>query len=111
VIDATPPTLLNLGARAALQIPQPLVQTMTTNVPGPQFPLYVLGRQMVQAHPYAPIGDNVKIAVAVFSYLGELSFGMTAESSAAPDLDIVAQGIDHGLAELRPKSATSRRAG
>jgi WS/DGAT/MGAT family acyltransferase len=115
ILGAVPPALLGLGASAAFQIPQPLVQTMTTNVPGPQFPLYVLGRRMLQAHPYAAIGDNMKIAVAVFSYLGELSFGITAESSAAPDVDILAQGIHHGLAELlaelHPHPATSSQAG
>lgn len=110
VLDAAPAALLKFGASAAFQIPQPLVQTMTTNVPGPQFPLYILGRQMLQAHPYAPIGDNVKIAVAVFSYLGQLSFGITAESSAAPDLDILAEGIHHGLAELDPQPAVTSQA-
>jgi len=109
MLGAAPPTLLKMCARAAFQIPQPLVQTMTTNVPGPQFPLYVLGRQMVQVHPYTPIGDNVKVAVAIFSYLGQLSFGITADSSAAPDLDILARGIQRGLAELRPRPATVSR--
>jgi WS/DGAT/MGAT family acyltransferase len=107
MLGAAPPTLLRLGARVAFQFPQSLVQTMTTNVPGPGFPLYVLGRKMLQVHPYAPIGDNVKIAVAIFSYLGELSFGITADSSAASDLDVLAQGIHRGLAELQP-AATSR---
>jgi WS/DGAT/MGAT family acyltransferase len=106
MLGATPPTLLRLAARVAFQLPQSLVQTMTTNVPGPGFPLYVLGRKMVHIHPYAPIGDNVKIAVAIFSYLGELSFGITADASAASDLDVLAQGIHRGLAELRP-AATS----
>jgi diacylglycerol O-acyltransferase / wax synthase len=102
MLAAAPPALLNLGTHAAFRIPQPLVQTMTTNVPGPQFPLYILGRKMLQAHPYAPIADNVKISIAVLSYLGQLSFGITAESSAATDLDILAKGIRHGLAELHP---------
>ena len=101
MLGATPPSLLKLGARVGFQIPQPLVQTMTTNVPGPPFPLYILGRKMLQAHPYAPIGDNVKIAIAIFSYLGQLSFGVTADSSAASDVDILFQGIHRGLAELR----------
>src|SRR5215475_11486426 len=103
MLGAAPPTLQMLCARAAFQIPQPLVQTVTTNVPGPQFPLYILGRQMLQAHPYVPIGDNVKIAIAIFSYLGQLSFGITADSSAATDMDILAQGIHRGLAELQPQ--------
>jgi diacylglycerol O-acyltransferase / wax synthase len=102
MLAAAPPALLNAGTQAAFRIPQPLVQTVTTNVPGPQFPLYILGRKLLQAHPYVPIGDNVKIAIAVLSYLGQLSFGITAESSAAADLDILAEGIRHGLAELHP---------
>jgi diacylglycerol O-acyltransferase / wax synthase len=77
-------------------------------VPGPQVPLYVLGRQMVQAHPYTPIGDNVEISIATFSYLGQVSFGITADSTAAPNLDILVRGIHHGLAELQP--ATTRPA-
>jgi diacylglycerol O-acyltransferase / wax synthase len=93
MLAAAPPPLLNLGTRAAFRIRQPLVQTVTTNVPGPQFPLYILGRKMVQAHPYVPIADNVLLSIAVLSYLGQLSFGITAESSAAPDLDILAKGI------------------
>jgi diacylglycerol O-acyltransferase / wax synthase len=64
-------------------------------------PLYILGRKMLQAHPYVPIADNVKMSVAVLSYLGQLSFGITTESSAAPDLDILAKGIRRGLAELQ----------
>jgi diacylglycerol O-acyltransferase / wax synthase len=107
LLAAAPPALLNAGTRAAFRIRQLLVQTVTTNVPGPQFPLYILGRKMLQAHPYIPIGDNVKIAVAVLSYLGQLSFGITAESSAAPDLDILAKGIGHGLAELNPASGAT----
>jgi hypothetical protein len=77
-------------------------------VPGPQFPLYVLGRQMVQAHPCAPIGGNVRIAIAIFSYLGRFSFGITADSSAAADLGILARGIRRGLAELQDLSGARR---
>lgn len=100
MLGLVPPTLLELGSRAAFQIPQPLVQTVTTNVPGPQFPLYLLGRQMQQAHPYVPIGDNVRIAIAIFSYLGQFSFGITADPSAGPGLGVLARGIRRGLAEL-----------
>lgn len=102
LLGATPPSLLRLGARVAFQLRQSLVQTRTTNVPGPGFPLYVLGRKLVQVHPYAPIGDNVKIAVAIFSYLDEISFGITADASAAADLGVLAKGIHRGVAELQP---------
>jgi WS/DGAT/MGAT family acyltransferase len=104
------PTLLALGSRAAFQLPQPLVQTVTTNVPGPRFPLFVLGRRMVEAYPYVPIGDNVRISIAIFSYLDRFSFGITADYSAAPDLDVLTKGIRRGLAELQAQSAAIRRA-
>jgi diacylglycerol O-acyltransferase / wax synthase len=104
------PTLLALGSRAAFQLPQPLVQTVTTNVPGPRFPLFILGRRMVEAYPYVPIGDNVRISIAIFSYLDRFSFGITADYSAAPDLDVLTKGIRRGLAELQAQSATRRTA-
>ncbi len=94
------PTLLALGSRAAFNLPQPLVQTVTTNVPGPRFPLYILGRRMEGAYPYVPIGDNVRISVAIFSYLDRFTFGITADYDAVPDLDILAEGIGRGMAEL-----------
>jgi len=111
ILGLAPSPLLALGARAAFQLPQPLVQTVTTNVPGPQFPLFILGRQMIEAHPYVPIGDNVQIAVAIFSYCGRFSFGITADPSAAPDLHILARGIGRGLTELEAHSAPTGRAG
>jgi WS/DGAT/MGAT family acyltransferase len=104
------PTLLALGSRAAFQLPQPLVQTVTTNVPGPRFPLFILGRRMVEAYPYVPIGDNVRISIAIFSYLDRFSFGITADYSAAPDLDVLTKGIRRGLTELQAQSAARRTA-
>jgi hypothetical protein len=65
---------------------------------------------MVEAHPYVPIGDNVRIAIAIFSYLGRISFGITADSSAAPALDVLAKGIRRGLAQLEAQSLATRRA-
>ena len=72
MLGLTLPTLMAYGVRAAFQVPQPLVQTVTTNVPGPPIPLYLLGRKLRQLHPYVPIGDSVHISVAILSYLGRL---------------------------------------
>jgi diacylglycerol O-acyltransferase / wax synthase len=102
------PSLLALGTHAAFQVPQPLVQTVTTNVPGPRSPLYLLGRRMEAAYPYVPIGDNVRISIAIFSYLDRFSFGVTADYSAAPDLDVLITGIRRGLAELDTRAAAAR---
>ena len=94
------PTLLALGSRTAFQVPQPLVQTVTTNVPGPRMPLYLLGRRLDRIYPYVPIGDNVRISIAIFSYLERFTFGITADRDAVPDLNVLAKGIRRGLAEL-----------
>ncbi len=105
------PSLLALGSRAAFRLPQPLVQTVTTNVPGPQFPLYLLGRKLVELYPYVPIGDNLRIGVAIFSYLDRLSFGITADYRAVPpeDLDVLSTGIKRGLSDLRQTVVPGRR--
>ena len=94
------PTLLALGSRTAFQFPQPLVQTVTTNVPGPRLPLYLLGRRLDRIYPYVPIGDNVRISIAIFSYLERFTFGITADHDTVPDLNVLAKGIRRGLAEL-----------
>ena len=94
------PMWLALGTQAAFRIRQPLVQTVTTNVPGPRRPLYVLGRPLIALHPYVPIGNAVRISIAILSYLDTVSFGVTADYDSAPDLDTFTEGIRRGLAEL-----------
>jgi hypothetical protein len=100
MLGVSAPMWLALGTQAAFRFPQPLVQTVTTNVPGPRLPLYVLGRQMTVLYPYVPIGNSVRISIAILSYLDTVSFGITADYDAVPDVDVVVQGIRRGLAEL-----------
>jgi WS/DGAT/MGAT family acyltransferase len=95
-----PPMLLALGTRLASRIPQRSVNTVTTNVPGPQYPLYVAGRQMLEAFPYVPLAASARISVAIFSYLGALNFGVTGDYDTAPDIGVLCRGIEDGLAEL-----------
>jgi len=95
-----PPMLLALGARIATKAPQRNVNTVTTNVPGPQLPLYVLGRRMRQVYPYVPLAGQVRVGVAIFSYDGEVTFGITGDYDGAPDIDTLARGIEDGMAEM-----------
>jgi len=95
-----PPMLLSVSARLATRFEQRLVQTVATNVPGPQFPLYAAGRQMLYAYPYVPIAGTVRVAIAIFSYLGGLNFGVTGDYDSVPDLEVLTQGIESGMAEL-----------
>jgi diacylglycerol O-acyltransferase / wax synthase len=102
-----PPMLLALGTRAASRVPQRNVNTVTTNVPGPQFPLYAAGRQLLEAFPYVPLAGNVRIGIAIFSYFGQLNFGVTGDYDTAPDIDVLANGIEEGLAELLKLAANA----
>ena len=95
-----PPMLLALGGRVAGRTPQRNVQTVTTNVPGPQHPLFLAGRRMVEAFPFVPIGGSARIGIAIFSYDGGLNFGITGDYEHAPDIDRLAAGIEAGMGEL-----------
>jgi diacylglycerol O-acyltransferase / wax synthase len=95
-----PPMLLALGERVAAHVGQRNVNTVTTNVPGPQYPLYAVGRRMLEAFPYVPLGGNVRVGVAIFSYDGGLTFGVTGDYDTAADLEVLCDGIEAGLAEL-----------
>ncbi len=79
---------------------QRFVTTVTTNVPGPQQPRYLLGHRLLTASPYVPIGEGFRTGVAIFSYDGKLAFGVTADLDSTPDADVLAAGIEKGIAEL-----------
>jgi WS/DGAT/MGAT family acyltransferase len=99
------PAWLAFGTQAAFRTPQLLVQSVTTNVPGPRCPLYILGRRLTALHPYVPIGSTVRISVAILSYAGTVSFGVTADYDFSLDLDAFTEGIQRGLAELTTPDA------
>jgi diacylglycerol O-acyltransferase len=86
--------------RRAFGLPQREIVTVTTNVPGPRQPLYWMGRRLEEILPYVPIASTVRIGISIFSYDGEITFGMTADYHANPDLEVLARGIEHGVAEL-----------
>jgi WS/DGAT/MGAT family acyltransferase len=96
-----PATFLALGQRAVAQINQGMVNSVVSNVPGPQVPMYALGRKVLAAHPSPPIFPvGARIGVAVFSYNGGLHFGLIADYSTVPDLHVLRDGIRAGLEEL-----------
>ncbi|MGZ4325594.1 MAG: WS/DGAT/MGAT family O-acyltransferase [Solirubrobacteraceae bacterium] len=95
-----PAMLLTLALRAATRVPQRSVNTVTTNVPGPQRPLYAAGRRMLECFPYVPLAGHVRVGVAIFSYDGTLGFGVTGDYDRAPDIGILCRGIERSIAEL-----------
>ena len=95
-----PSLLLALGTRLAFQIPQRMLNTVTTNVPGPQQPLYLAGRRMLEAVPYVPLAGQVRVGVAIFSYDGALKFGVTGDWESASDIRVLCEGIENGMSDL-----------
>jgi len=95
-----PPMLLALGMRLATRAAQRNVNTVTTNVPGPQFPLYAAGRRMLRAFPYVPLAGQVRLGVAIFSYDGEVNFGITGDYDTTEDIDVLAGGIEDGMTQM-----------
>jgi WS/DGAT/MGAT family acyltransferase len=96
----TPFALASLFVRAVFSIPQREIVTITTSVPGPQLPLYALGRRLEEIIPYVPIATTLRTGVCIFTYNGKVTFGITGDYDTTPDLEVLAQGIEDGLAEL-----------
>ena len=96
----SPYLLASWLARGAFALPQREIVTVTTNVPGPREPLYWMGRRLEEIIPYVPIASTVRTGIAIFSYDGNIVFGITADYAANPDVDVLARGIEHGVSEL-----------
>jgi diacylglycerol O-acyltransferase len=93
-----PPTLLAVASR--LNFSTRIFNLIVTNVPGPQFPLYLLGREMEELVPVAFLPENHALAIAIMSYNGKVDFGLLADYDAMPDLDTVAELLEESLDEL-----------
>jgi len=104
-----PPTVLAQAGR--LQSRQRFFNLVITNVPGPQIPLYVLGRQLVDIFPLAPLAQRQALCIAIMSYNGRLNFGLLGDFDAMADLYLVAQGIRDSIDELRAAAGLGRRRG
>lgn len=101
--EYAPPTILAQASRLVAR--QRAFNLVITNVPGPQFPLYTLGRRMTEVYPVVPLSDNTTIGVALFSYAGTIGFGLFGDFDAAPDLSVLAEGIEKSIAELLQASS------
>lgn len=93
-----PPTIMAQAAR--LQAHQRLFNLVVTNVPGPQFPLYLLGRELESIFPMVPLAENTALGIAILSYNGELNFGLVADFDALADVEVLADELRSAIAEL-----------
>lgn len=107
--DLAPPmvvgNLMRTATRLLSKVQQRSVNTVTTNVPGPQVPLYCLGREMLAHYPFVPLSHGVRVGTAILSYNGRLAFGVTGDHDTAPDVDVLAAAIPVGFDQLRARLA------
>jgi diacylglycerol O-acyltransferase / wax synthase len=93
-----PPTIMDQAARLSAR--QRFFNLVVTNVPGPQFPLYLLGRRMLETFPMVPLAKNQGLGVAILSYDGSINFGLVGDFDLLWDLDDLARDIRASLEEL-----------
>jgi WS/DGAT/MGAT family acyltransferase len=103
--DFAPPTLLAQASR--INFSTRLFNMIVTNVPGPQLPLYVLGRELEEVFPVAFLPENHALAVAIMSYNGKVGFGLLADYDSMEDINVIADGIDESLVELEEAAAAA----
>ncbi|MBA3263623.1 MAG: wax ester/triacylglycerol synthase family O-acyltransferase [Thermoleophilaceae bacterium] len=106
--DFAPPTLLAQASR--LNFSTRLFNLIVTNVPGPQFPLYLLGREMQEIVPIAFLPENHALAIAIMSYNGKVDFGLLADYDAMADLEDFGTMLEDALAELLKEARARTKA-
>jgi WS/DGAT C-terminal domain len=81
-----------------------------TNVPGPQYPLYLLGHKMLDWYPYVPVGGEMAVNCAILSYDGTVYFGFSGDVHAAPDLGRLEEFLKTSFEESRKAAGLEREA-
>jgi WS/DGAT/MGAT family acyltransferase len=103
-----PSTIVHQAAR--LQARQRLFNLVVTNVPGPQRPLYLLGRELQAIYPMVPLAKNTALGIAIMSYNGQLDFGLVSDYDALADLEAIAGELQASLEELSAVALTGAAA-
>jgi WS/DGAT/MGAT family acyltransferase len=101
-----PPTLHSLGARVASGLSKRWFNLVVTNVPGPQIPLYLAGKRLIDTFPMVPLAKNQALGVALLSYAGRINFGLVGDYDLLWDLDQFAEDVQDSLAELAEAAGT-----
>jgi diacylglycerol O-acyltransferase len=101
LLGMIPPAVQAFAGPLVSQLPISLCNTICTNVPGPQAPLYLLGHKMLRLYPYVPIGGEMGLNCAMMSYNGSAYFGFTGDAQAAPHLHRLEKFLRVSFAELQ----------
>jgi WS/DGAT/MGAT family acyltransferase len=100
MLDFVPPVALKLFGSAP-QIPNPVLNMICTNVPGPMIPLYVVGRRLLGQYPLVPLAWDVGLAVCITSYDHKLFISLSSDAKAVPDLPLLKRFFQESFKELR----------
>jgi WS/DGAT/MGAT family acyltransferase len=93
-----PPNIMSQASRTV--VGQRWFNLVVTNVPGPQFPLYLMGAEMEDVMPMVPLAPNQAVGVAIMSYNGRINFGLVGDYDAMYDLDDLCEDFEASLGEL-----------
>lgn len=105
VTETTPPGLIALAARMytrnnLARFTPPASNVVVSNVPGPDFPLYIVGGKVESIYPMGPLLMGMSLNITVFSYCGHVDFGFMVSPDAVPDPFLIADGVERALAQL-----------
>jgi diacylglycerol O-acyltransferase / wax synthase len=103
-----PPTIHAMAARLASR--SRFINLVVSNVPGPQVPMYIAGARLLAEYPIMPISENMGLSIAVTSLAGTMAIGITSDWDTLPDIEVLAQGMDETILELR-KAAEQEASG
>ena len=97
----TIPAPLQSVIGAIADTPIPPFNMVATNVPGPQIPLYLVGKKLLAHHPYVPVGYGLGLGCAIFSYNQTLYFGLSSDAQAMSDVEKFKELIDQVFEDLK----------
>jgi len=107
LLEQVPPALAAVAGQ--LSVPNTLLNTVSTNVPGPQIPLFLSGRRLIGWYPLLPLAGDVGLCNAILTYDQRLTIGVTTDPRLVPDVWLYVECLKASFAELR--DAAGRREG
>ncbi|MEV4346484.1 wax ester/triacylglycerol synthase family O-acyltransferase [Actinoplanes sp. NPDC049596] len=107
--EQEPFAAVSFFVRSALRLPQRGLAAVTTNVPGPRAPLYILGRPIREILPYVPIAERLRVGVAVMTYANQAAIGVTTDLASVPEAAEFAAAVVDEVRRLCPAPRRTAR--
>jgi hypothetical protein len=108
LLQQVPPALAAIAGQ--LTVPNTLLNTVSTNVPGPQIPLFLAGRRLIGWYPLLPLAGDVGLCNAILTYDQRLTIGVTTDPKLVPDVWLYVECLKASFAELVDAAGRRERA-